>query len=103
MACEDLVEVLEMSRFLVVHVLHEWSQMRVCFVDRRRLSSIDQGGCELAGMVDAEGGVEELLLFGRELLSAWALSFVKAGRVGFGRRRGGRRDDSTIRGATAGS
>lgn len=70
MACEDLVEVFEMPSFLVVHVLHEWPQVRICFVDRWRLSSIYQGGCELAGMVDAEGGVKELLLFGREMLSA---------------------------------
>lgn len=103
MACEDLVEVLKMPSFLVVHVLHERSQVRICFVDRWRLSRINQGSCEFAGMVDAEGGVEKLLLFGGKLLSAWALRFVKAGRVGFGRRRGGRRDDGTMRGATASS
>ena len=36
MACEDLVEVFEMPSFLVVHVLHEWPQVRICFVDYDR-------------------------------------------------------------------
>lgn len=73
-----------MSGFLVIHVLHEGSEVRVRFVDRRGLRSINEGCSELACVVDAESGIEELFLLGGERFSACTLGFVEACWLGLG-------------------
>lgn len=55
-----------MRRLLVVHVLHERTQRGVPRDERRGLAGVDEGGGELAGLVDAQGGGEELALLGSE-------------------------------------
>lgn len=65
---DQLVEGGEVARLLVVHVLHEWPQMGVGAHDRRRLRFVDEGCGQLAGLVDAEGAVQELaLLLGQDV------------------------------------
>lgn len=43
-----------MARLLVIHVLHQRTQMRMGARDGRDLESVDQGRGELTGMVDTE-------------------------------------------------
>ena len=66
MLCEQLVERREVAGFLVVHVLHEWLKMRMCFDDWGRLSSIDEGGSQFSGLIDTERSVEVLSLLVRK-------------------------------------
>ena len=54
MACKKRVECREMPRFLVVHVFHEGSEMRVGFHEGRCLRSIDKGSSKFAGLVYTE-------------------------------------------------
>lgn len=63
---EDGVEVVEVAEFLVVHVLHEGFEVGVGAEEGGRLSGVDEDGGEFAGLVDAEGGVEEVALGGGE-------------------------------------
>lgn len=42
-----------MSGFLVVHVFHQRSEVRMRGHDRRRLRGIDEGCGQLAGLVDS--------------------------------------------------
>lgn len=66
---EEAVEGLEVLGFLVIHVRHERPEVRVAADKGRRLGCVDEGGGELAGLVDAElvGGirVSEVCLRGR--------------------------------------
>jgi hypothetical protein len=59
---EDVVEGFEVAGFLVVHVLHQRSEVRVRFGDGRGLSGVDERCGEFACLVDPEGGFEVLLL-----------------------------------------
>lgn len=56
-----MVEGGEVPGFLVVHVLHEGTQVRVGFDDGGGLRGVDQGGGEFAGLVDAELGQQAVL------------------------------------------
>lgn len=49
---EDLVEVVEVAGFLVVHVFHERSEMWVRADYRWGLGGIDQDGSKLTSLVD---------------------------------------------------
>ena len=73
--------------------------MWVGFIERWGLRGVDSSGGEFAGLVDAEGFVEESLLFGGEGLAAGWLGFVEGGGFGLGCWRGGGGDD----GAACGS
>lgn len=59
---EQAVEVVEVAGLLVVHVLHQRAQMGVRAQQRRRLRRVDQDGGQLAGLVHAQGRVEEVAL-----------------------------------------
>jgi len=48
----ELIESLEMSSFLIVHVLHEGSEVRVLANDYRILGGIDQDGGQFACLID---------------------------------------------------
>ena len=67
MFCEEVVESFEVAGFLVVHVFHQGSEMGVCFYYWWGLGRVDECCCEFAGVVDAEGGVEEFLLTSGQL------------------------------------
>lgn len=75
----DLVEEVVVAGFLVVHVLHQRTQVGVFFHEQRGLRGVDQDGGEFAGLVYAEGGGEE---------GALGLGELVDGCGGFGRRRG---------------
>jgi hypothetical protein len=62
MLADDFVEVLVVPCFLVVHVLHERAQMGVRAHENGVLGSVDEDGGEFAGLVDAQGGGEEVAL-----------------------------------------
>lgn len=62
-AGEDMVEVLEVAGFLVVHVFHQRPEVRIGLVDRWGLGCIDESGGQLSGVVDTESGVEKAFLF----------------------------------------
>lgn len=72
----DLVEVLVVACLLVVHVFHQWSEVRVSFCEDGDLSGVDENGSEFAGLVDAQGGGEELLLFGGEGPNRFAIGIL---------------------------
>lgn len=59
---DQLVEGVKMAGLLVVHMLHEWPEMGLAVDERRRLGCVDEGGGELACLVDAQRGGEELAL-----------------------------------------
>lgn len=80
---EDLVEVLEVPGFLIVHVFHQTPQLRVGFNGWRGLSGVDERCGEFAGVIDAKGGIEELFLFFGEGLSTGWLGCVEVGGRGF--------------------
>ena len=71
---EDRVEVLEVADFLVMHVLHEALEVRVGAEKGRCLRGVDEDGGQLAGLVDAQGGVEEVALLLRERLHGGAIA-----------------------------
>jgi len=50
---EYLVEELVVSGFLVVHVFHEWAQVRMRAHDDGVLGGVDEDGGEFAGLVYA--------------------------------------------------
>lgn len=52
---QQLVELGEMPCLLIVHVLHQGSEMRVGLRDGRRLSSVDQRRRKLASMIHTQG------------------------------------------------
>ena len=54
MFSEEGVEGGEVAGFLVVHVFHEGAEVRVGGHEGGRLGSVDEGGGEFAGVVDAE-------------------------------------------------
>jgi len=62
MVSQQVIESLEMARFLVVHVLHQRTKMRVCLCYWRRLGCVDESCSQFSSMVDAESLVQELLL-----------------------------------------
>lgn len=51
---EQLIEGLEVSRFLVIHMLHQGAQVGVRSHDWRRLRRVDQGGGKLAGLINPQ-------------------------------------------------
>lgn len=59
------VESFEVAFFLVVHVLHEGSKVRVFRDEQGSLRGIDEGGGKLAGLVHAELHSRHLLVFGK--------------------------------------
>lgn len=64
---KKFIEGLEVAGFLIVHVFHQWAEVRVSFDNGRRLGRVDQGSCKLPGLVDTQGTVEEVsLLFGED-------------------------------------
>lgn len=68
----ELVECVEMAGFLVVHVLHERAQMGLAIDERGRLGCVDEGGGELARLVDAQRrGKEVALCLGQRLAFAF--------------------------------
>lgn len=54
MAGQERVEGGEVARFLGVHVLHQWPQVRVRFDDGWRLRGVDECCSEFAGLIDTE-------------------------------------------------
>lgn len=48
------VEGVKMVRLLVVHVLHQWAEVRMLSDEGRCLRGVDEGGGELACLVDPE-------------------------------------------------
>lgn len=78
MFCEQLVECRKVAGFLVVHVLHEWLKVRMCFHDRGRLRSIDEGGSQLSCLIDTERSVEVFSL----LLRKWCDCFTALAALG---------------------
>lgn len=50
----DLIEVSEMAFFLIVHVLHERSQMRMGFDEWRGLGRVDEDGSQLSGLIHSQ-------------------------------------------------
>jgi hypothetical protein len=50
----ELIECLEMPGFLIVHVLHKGSEVRVLANKDRILGGIDQDSGQFAGLVDAK-------------------------------------------------
>lgn len=72
---EQEVELCKVARFLVVHVFHQRAKVRVRFGYWRRLGGVNEGCGQLAGLIHAEGGVEEFLLRGRERASAGGVRF----------------------------
>lgn len=50
----DFVEVLEVACLLVVHVLHQWTKMRVGSDRRRSLSLVDEDSSEFSSLIDSE-------------------------------------------------
>lgn len=57
-----MIEGGEVTGFLIIHMRHQGTQMRMCICDWRGLRGVDQGCCELAGLVDAQGAGEEIFL-----------------------------------------
>lgn len=51
---EEVAEDFEVAIFLIVHVLHERSEMGVCADDGRRLGGVDEDGSEFTGVIDSE-------------------------------------------------
>lgn len=54
MLVNQLVEGLEVVGFLVVHVFHEWAEVRVLADEDGSLRGVDEGSGEFAGLVYAE-------------------------------------------------
>jgi hypothetical protein len=48
------IESVEMSGFLVVHVFHQRAEVGISTKDGWCLCGVDEGGSELAGLIDAE-------------------------------------------------
>lgn len=88
---EHTVEGGEVAGFLRVHVLHQLAEVRVRAEQGRGLVGVDQGGGELARLVDPERGVEEGFLRGGEGFAALGPVRVVLSVVGgrFGRRGSG--------------
>lgn len=59
---QELVERGKMACLLVVHMLHEGSQMGVRFDNRGNLRRIDQRSGEFTSLIDSEGAVKKLSL-----------------------------------------
>jgi hypothetical protein len=89
MVRQEVVESFEMASFLIVHVLHQWTKMRVCLCNGRSLSRVDECCSQFSSMVDAESLVQELLLGCSERLgSLWFRCIaLDSFRVGFARWR----------------
>ena len=62
MVSQEMVESFEMASFLVVHVLHQRTKMRVSLCYWRRLGRVDESRSQFSSMVDAKSLVQELLL-----------------------------------------
>lgn len=76
---DQRVERVEVPDLLVEHVLHQRPQVRVPRDDGRRLRRVDERRGQLARLVDAQGGGEEVsLLFGQGL----ELALGRRGRGG---------------------
>lgn len=84
MLANEMVEGSEVAGFLLVHVGHEGSEVRVSFHNRGGLGFVYEGGCELAGLVDAKGRGEKVSLFLRQRLSLFgaAIGGAVRGRLG---------------------
>lgn len=54
MFCQQSIVRLEMAGFLVVHVLHERTEVRVCCYEGRGLRGVDDGGGKFASLVYAQ-------------------------------------------------
>lgn len=65
---EQGVEGLEVAGLLVVHVLHEGPEVGVAGDDGGCLGCVDEGGGELAGLVDAQGRGEKVALLSGQWL-----------------------------------
>lgn len=48
----DVVEIFEMPRFLVIHVLHKRPQVRMILDNNRSLSGVNKDGSEFASLID---------------------------------------------------
>ena len=62
MFCEKTIEGGEVSGFLIVHMLHEVREVRVRGHYGWSLGGVDMGCCKFAGLVDTQGGSQEVLL-----------------------------------------
>jgi len=74
MFCDQVIECLKMSCFLVVHVFHQGSEVRVGADDLGCLSGVDQRGGQLASLIDTESTVHEFSLFFTEDISRLRLT-----------------------------
>lgn len=63
MLCNEFVECREVSGFLVIHVLHEGSEVGMRAYDLGCLRGIDERRGKFAGLVDSECAVQVLSLF----------------------------------------
>jgi len=54
MVSQQVVESLEMASFLIVHVLHQGTKMRVCLCYWGRLGRVDKSCSQFSSMVDTE-------------------------------------------------
>ena len=89
MVSQEVVESFEMASFLIVHVLHQRTKMRVCLCNWRSLSRVDEGCSQFSSMIDAESLVQELLLGCSERLGSlwlWCIA-LDVCRIGFARWR----------------
>lgn len=84
----ELVEILEVAVFLIVHVLHERSKVRVRADEGWRLRRVYQNCCKFTSLIDAQGAVEEiaLSLSERPALSAAMVSALQLFGWWWGRR-----------------
>lgn len=57
-----MVESFEMASFLIVHVLHQRTEVWVCLCYGRRLGCVDEGCGQFSSMIDTKSLVQKLLL-----------------------------------------
>lgn len=73
MVSQQVIESFEMASFLIVHVLHQRTEMRVCLCDWRSLGRVDESCGQFSSMIDAESLVQEFLLGCSERLGSICL------------------------------
>lgn len=63
MFVNELVECFEVACLLLIHVLHQWSEVRMLAHDGGCLGRVDECGGQFARLIHAEGGGEKVALF----------------------------------------
>lgn len=84
---KQMIEMREVTSFLIVHVLHQRAKMRMGLDNGWRLGGIDAGGGQFAGVIYSKSSGEKVFLLLGERATSLRVGGMETFRFGLGRWR----------------